>query len=234
MPCQRSLGAGVVVLLSALAPCAAAAPTTPPTWSNIPALLASATAPVAEQLRRCVGKRLPCKVSVLAMRARDGATAVRWPLPATLGGRGMTPEERCLAKTIPLIKLPPLPADVARVGLLHVITAADAPPPPRDPAFDAWRDLRASLAAQLTPTRRTALAGCDRRPRTVRVMLDLRRGATRVWLPAWQFHSPQHDGTTPPAEQRVKACLGKVIRDWRPPPLPRAMAELELAVPVKP
>jgi hypothetical protein len=232
LPRQPALVAGALLLLS-LAPPAAGAPPASPSWSNIPALLASATAPVADQLRRCA-RQLPRAVTLRAERGRDGSTTVRWPLPATLGGRGMTPEERCLAKTIPLITMPPLPAEVAWVLLLHTIAAADAPAPAPDPAFEAWRDLPSSLAALLTPARRTALAGCDRRARTVRVMLDLRRGATRVWLPAWQFHSPKHDGTTPPAEQHVKACLGKVIRDWRPPALPRAMGELELAVPVKP
>jgi hypothetical protein len=221
-------GVLIVALLTVIAaPAAAAAPT----WADTPALLAHATAPVAGALRACVSK-LPRPISLIVTRRRDGATSVTMPLYG-LGGRGMTPEERCLAGTVPRIKLPPLPAEIERVGLLHVIAAPDVKPA-RDPAFDDWRDPAAALARFLDEKRRAALAACSRAPRKVRLVLDLRRGATRVWLPQWQFHSPSGDGTTPPAEQRVKACLGAAIRGWRPPTLPRAMGELELAVAVAP
>jgi hypothetical protein len=202
-------------------------------WTDTPALVARATAPVEDALRACVGARTPRAIELVASRGRGGATRVSMPLPQ-LGHRGPTAEERCLTRTIARVRLPPLPPLVERLALLHVIVARGAPAPAADPAFVAWRDPGAAVAALLAHGRRAALAACDRGPRTIRLILDLRRGATRVWLPAWQFHSPTGDGTTPPAQRRVRACLRAAIPTWRPPLLPRAMGELEVAIPVTP
>jgi len=197
-------------------------------WTDVPALIRSATAPVDGELRKC-SKRLPNRIAMIATRTRAG-TAVAMPMPG-VGGRGFTPEERCLMAAIAKVALPALPAEIERVILVHAITDAPATP---DKAFDDWRDPAATLATLIDAKRRAALAACDGKPRTVRVILDLRAGATRVWLPAWQFHSASGDGSTPPAQRRVKACLTKAIRDWHPPALPSAMAELELALAVGP
>ena len=123
-----------------------------------------------------------------------------------------------------------MPAEVERVILGHTIVAAGAAAPAIDKAFADWRDLPATLSTLIDAKRRAALAACDRKPRTVRVILDLSHGKTRVWLPAWQFHSDKGDGTTPPAQRPIKACLTKAIADWKPPVLPWSMAELELAI----
>jgi len=194
------------------------------TWKDVPALLGSATAPVAADLRNCV-TTLPRTIGLFATRSKGG-TQVSIPLYG-VGGRGLTKEERCLSKVVARIVLPPLPAEIERVGLAYTI--ADSPV---TPGFGAWRDPIAVLATVIDASRRSALASCDARPRTVRLVLDLRRRATRVWLPAWQFHSPSGDGSTPVSERRVKACLAKVIATWKPPVLPAAMGELQLAIPM--
>lgn len=195
-----------------------------PSWNDVPAVLASATASVATDLRKCV-KRVPKPIGLFATRAKDGTTTVAMPLPG-LGGRGPTPEDRCLSTTAAKIALPALPAEVERLGFVHTIDDA-----PATPAFGAWSDLVGTLAKVIDAPRRTALAACDAKSRTVRVVLDRRKNATRVWLPAWQFHSPRGDGTTPAAERKVKMCLSKAIADWKPPVLPAAMGELQLAIP---
>ena len=187
--------ATIVALAAAALPADPARARAAPGWTDVPALVAHATAPVEDRLRACAGEDLPLEVELVATRARGGATRVSMPLPA-VGGRGLTREERCLLEAIARVSLPPLPAGLERVALLHVVTAPGAPPPPADPAFDASRDPAAAVAGLLDRARRAALAACDRRPRTVRLVLDLRRGATRVWLPAWQFHAPSGDGTT--------------------------------------
>lgn len=192
-------------------------------WTDVPALLAEATAKVEPAVRACT--RLPKRIALIASRTRRG-TRVAMPMPA-VGTRGLTPEERCLIAAIARVALPPLPAEIDRVVLGRTFGAPV-------PAFGDWRDPAKTLATVLDPGRRAALAACDRRPRTVRITLDLRAGRTRVWLPAWQFHAPSGDGTTPPRERRVKACLAKVIRSWRPPALPPAMAELQLAIRTRP
>ena len=111
--------------------------------------------------------------------------------------RSFTPEETCLFAAVPKVTLPPLPTGFERVLLGHVVTAPGAAPPAVEPAFAAWLDPAATIAASIDAAHRTALAACDARPRTVRLVVDLRKRATRVWLPAWQFHSPRGDGTTP-------------------------------------
>ena len=211
---------------------AAAAPA--PGWSDVPALVASATAPVDAELRGCSKNKPPFVVALIATRdAKSGATVVAMPMPP-VGGRGFTPEETCLMAAIAKISLPALPAGVDRVVLGHTVVADGAPAPAAAKAFDDWRDLPAALATVIDAKRRTSLAACDASPRTVRIILDLSHGKTRVWLPAWQFHSASGDGSTPKAQKRVKACLTKAIAGWKPPALPKAMAEIELAVAVTP
>ncbi|NVB84906.1 MAG: hypothetical protein HOV81_41435 [Kofleriaceae bacterium] len=200
-------------------------------WTDVPALVASATAPVEAELRACL-KKLPASVGIIASRTKKG-TAVAMPFP-NVGIRGFTEEERCLMKTIAKIELPELPAGIERIYLGHTVVAAGAPAPATEAAFDAWRDPGKTVATLFDDERRTTLAACDRKPRTVRLVLDVRRDKTRVWLPAWQFHSPSGDGSTPPAQQKVKACLTKAIRGIAPPVLPRMMGELELALAISP
>ncbi|MBK9033044.1 MAG: hypothetical protein IPL61_17550 [Myxococcales bacterium] len=65
-------------------------------------------------------------------------------------------------------------------------------------------------------------------------MVDRRRGRTRAWLPAWQFHARTGDGTTPPRERAVKACVARAIRAWRLPLLPGTMGEMHVVIPVAP
>lgn len=202
-------------------------------WTDTPATVAAATAPVDDALRTCFAKPGPRALTLIATRARDGHTTVSLPFP-NVGHRGFTPEETCLADVITRVTLPALPTGFERVLLGHVVTAAGAAPPAVEPAFAAWLDPAATIAASIDAAHRTALAACDARPRTVRLVVDLRKRATRVWLPAWQFHSRRGDGTTPPAQRKVKACLTRVVRGWRLPVLPRAMAELQLAIPVAP
>lgn len=226
-----AIAVGWYAVASHAAPRAASAK--PPTWTDVPALLASAAAPVADDLRACAGKRLPLPVALVAMRGRDGDTTLEMPLPG-LGGRGPTPQERCLRKAVARISLPPLPPEIERITLRYVIEAPGAPTSAIEPAFDDWRDPRAAISKLLDAPHRARLAACDRRRHTIRLVLDLRKGETRVWLPNWQFHAPGGDGTRPPAERRVKACLTAAIRALHPPPLPRGMGELQLAVSVTP
>jgi hypothetical protein len=197
-------------------------------WKDVPALVAAATAHVDPALRACV-KKLPLTIALIASRAR-GATHVMMPMPP-VGIRGLTPQERCLLKTAATILVPPLPAEIERVVFGHTIggTVAAA-----DQATEDWRDPEATLATVIDAKRRTALAACDAKPRTVRIIFDRGTRATRIWIPAWQFHSAARDGTTPPAQRRVKACITKAIRDWRAPALPESIGELQLAIPVAP
>jgi hypothetical protein len=201
-----------------------------PTWSDVPVLLDAAIAPHADALRACV-KKLPHQLGFFATRTKSGATAVAMPLYG-VGGRGPTPEESCLVNAIAKIALPPLPADIDRVGFAYTLVAAGAPLAKQ--SFDDWRDPAKAIAAAIDDTRRTALAACDRKPRTARINMDLTKGKTRIWLPAWQFHSPAGDGSTPAAEAHVKACMTKAIGKWSAPALPRAMGELQLAFRVTP
>ena len=151
-----------------------------------------------------------------------------------VGHRGPTPEETCLVAAIAKIELPPLPAEIDRIGLGFTVVAAGAPPMKHEKRFDDWRDPAATITMAIDATRRAKLAACDRKPRTVRLNLDLSKEKTRIWLPAWQFHSSTGDGSTPPAEARVKACMTKAIRGWNAPVLPKAMGEIQAAIPVRP
>ncbi len=199
-------------------------------WNDVPALATAAATPVAATLRACVHGRLPLALELIATPARGGSTNVAMPMPP-VGQRGLTPEERCLLRAVPTIALPPLPEELARVGVAITVDATGVTVA-ADPAWDAWRDLGAAIARVVDRDHRAALATCAPRARTVRLILDRRHDRTRVWLPAWQFHSPSGDGTTPPAEQHVKACLTRAIAAWKPAVLPAAMGELELAIPV--
>ena len=230
IPCYLAVIVATATTTLVRQPAASAQPAAPaPMWTDTPALLAHATAAVADDLRACVRGRLPRKVSVVAMRARDGSTSVAMRMPP-VGYRGLTAEQICVSKAINKIVLPPLPSGVERVSMQHVITAEGATAPAVDPAFASWRDPAATLATFFDDSRKAALAACDPKPRTVRLILDLRKGATRVWMPAWQFHSPRGDGTTPPSERRIKACLTRAMRGWSPPLLPQTMAALEITI----
>jgi hypothetical protein len=198
-------------------------------WRDVPALVRSAIAPIDAELRRC--SKLPKRIALIATRTKTGDTAVAMPMPP-VGHRGFTKEERCLMAAIAKVELPALPDEIDRMTLGYTVTDATAAPP--DQAVDAWRDPAKTLATLLDAPRRAALGACDRKPRTARLVLDLSRGKTRIWLPAWQFHAPNGDGTTPEAERRVKACMTKAIRDWRAPVLPRDLGEIQLALAVKP
>jgi len=238
--CVRGGGvvvAVVVVLVVARGAIAHAQPAAPPpataTWADAPALIARVTAPVEVALRGCLEGRLPRTLTVSVSRAASGASAVAMPMPG-VGGRGLTDEERCLARVIATIEVPALPAEIDRMLVGLTVVAAGAAPPAVEPAFASWRDPAATVRAVFDDARRAALANCDARPRTVRFVLDRRGRATRVWMPAWQFHADDGSGTTPPGNRRVKACLARAIRGWAPPQLPRAMAELEVAFAVAP
>lgn len=190
-------------------------------WTDAPAVIAAGVAPVEDALRECMGGRaLPRRLGMYATRGDDGATVVAMPLPP-VGHRGLTPEERCLIRTIARIELPPLPPPIERLAIGFVVVAAGEPAAPVDAAFAAWRDPAATLAPVIE-AQRAALAACDRRPLTVRVVVDLRRGRTRVWLPNWQFKG---------APGRVKPCLRRAVARWRLPVLPRSLGEMQLAVP---
>lgn len=217
----------VVILI-----CAVAGPAAADDWTDTPALVAAALGTVEDDLRACFGDDLPQRIGFIAARGDGGETRVHVPLYG-IGHRGPTARERCLVRVIGRVTLPPLPPGIERVALAHVVTAPGASPAPPDAETLRWRDPAATLAPILDE-HRAALAACDRRPRTVRLVLDRRRGRTRVWLPAWQFHSRSGDGTTPPRERTVKTCLRRALRGWSVPVLPRTMAELQLAVPVAP
>lgn len=194
-------------------------------WTDVPAMMDAAVKPLLPEIRGCSKTK---RIGMTVTRTKQGTSEVGMPIPG-LGYRGPTKEERCLGAAIAKIALPPLPAGIDMVGIGHTLDAA-----PADPAFDDWRDPAAAIAKAIDDKRRAALAACDRKPRTVRLILDLTHGKTRSWLPAWQFHSPSGDGSTPAGEARVKACMTKAIRGLAPPVLPRDMAELHLALVVTP
>ena len=170
-----------------------------------------AAADAWEDLAKCskAGKR----ISILATRTKDGSTQASMPIYG-LGGRGPTAEERCLGAAVAKLTLAPLPGEIESVIVGHAI----GDPPPK---LEGWPTFDAS--------QRAALAACDRKPRTVRLVLDLRANKTRVWLPAWQFHSPKGDGSTPPPERVVKACMTKAIRGWTAT-LPAGVGEIQIAL----
>jgi hypothetical protein len=217
---------GIVVVLSTRIAIA------DPSWTDTPALLDAALAPHAEALRACIDK-LPRDIGFFASRTKTNTTAVSMPLYG-VGHRGPTPEETCLAGAIAKIELPPLPTEVDRIGFRYTIVTAGAPPAKHEKRFDDWRDPSATLATVIDAAKRASLGACDRKARTARLNVDLRSGKTRIWLPAWQFHSPKGDGSTPPAEAKVKACMTKAIRGWTAPVLPMAMGEIQLAFTIRP
>lgn len=202
-------------------------------WRDVPALIASATAAHDDALRGCFSEPLPQSIALIANRDRGGKTSVGMPFPA-VGYRGFTPEERCLMKAVAAIELPPLPPSLERVIAVHTVTAAGAPAPAVEAAFADWRDPAATLAGALDDRRRAALTACDRRARTIRLVIDLRHQRTRVWMPAWQFHAPSGDGSTPPAQRTIKRCLTRALRGWQLPVLPRALPELQATITTAP
>jgi len=195
-----------------------------PGWSDVPALVAAATSPVEAELRTCVTK-LPFTIAFYATRTKSG-THVAMPMPP-VGVRGYTAEERCRMTAIAKISLPALPLEVDRVLLGHRVGDIDTFEP-------AWRDLGAAIGVVLTDARRASLAACAPAARTVQLQIDRPGTKTRIWLPDWQFHSESGDGSTPPAQKVVKACLTKTIATWTVAQLPTAMPELQLAIPVAP
>jgi len=179
------------------------------TWANTPALLAEAVAPVEASLTACMAKAH--SIGLYATRRKDGSTEVFMPVYG-VGGRGFTPEERCLMKVVATITMPALPAGIERVGFTFPVDSKDS-------TWDGWRDLTATLVdAKL-------FAGCDRKARTVRVVLDTRKKHTRAWLPEWQFKGA-------PA---IKACVTKALRTLpEPPAFPTGFGDIHVAVDVKP
>ena len=219
----------VVLVALVLAPRIA---TADPSWSDVPALLDAAIAPHADTLRACV-KKLPFDLGFYASRTKAGGTQVSMPL-YTVGALGPTPEQSCLVAALAKIQLPPLPADIDRIGLAYTLVAASDPPAKLEKRYDDWRDPASTIATAIDATRRAALGACDSKRRTARLNLDLTKGKTRIWLPAWQFHSSKGDGSTPPAQSKVKACMTKAIRTWNAPVLPHAMGEIQLAFEITP
>ncbi len=214
---------GCAIVLGLVAPAAAE-----PSWTDLPALLSSSTAPLADELRGCVKGKLPKTISVTLSRGKTGTTA-GMPIYG-LGFRGVSPEEKCLGAAVAKLVFPELPAEFEQVLFGLIIRRDTAPTPPPDKEFADWKDPASAVATLIDAPRRATLAACDTKARTVRVVVDHTSRATRIWLPAWQFHSPRGDGTTPPAEQRVKACMTKAMRKWTAPALPAALGELQLAI----
>lgn len=225
-----------LALLAISTTATANAPPAPPGWHDVPALITNAPLSSDEDLRACAPKRkAPWDITLIVTRdPKTGFSKVQMPFPP-VGTRGLTPEEKCLLGTAAKLELPDLPAGIDRILVGHTVPADGASPPAAtDKAWDNWRDPTTTLASIVDDKQKTALAACDKKARTVRVIMDLSHKKTRVWLPAWQFHSAKGDGSTPAAEAKVKACVNKVIATWKPPTLPQAMAELELAIPVSP
>jgi len=213
------------VLVALTAPASAA------DWTDLPALIAATEAPVLGDLRACVKGKLPKSIGYVLARGKRG-TSAGMPLYG-VGFRGITPEQRCLGTAVAKLAFPELPAGIEQVTLGLTIRPATAPTPPPDPAWGAWKDLASALTTLIDGPRRATLAACDGKARTVRIVVDRTTRATRIWLPAWQFHSPKGDGTTPPAEQRVKACMTKAMRTWTAPALPAGLGELQISIAVK-
>jgi len=179
------------------------------TWTNTPALLAEAIAPVDASVKACMAK--PHPVGAFASPAKDGSTHVWMPVYG-VGGRGYTAEEKCLMKAIATIALPPLPAGIDQLGFTVPTDGTDA-------AWAGWRDMTVTLVDP------KLFAGCDRKARTVHIVLDTRKQHTRAWLPEWQFK-----GT--PA---IKACVTKALRKLpEPPAFPAGFGDLHLAIGVAP
>jgi hypothetical protein len=228
VPCVRVTTLALALALAAVAvPRSVAAQPASTTWADAPAAIAAAMAPHADAIRAC-GVAAPRRLGVIVYRDRGGATRAAMPMPA-VGVRGLTPTERCLGAAIAAIAVPPLPPLLERLTFVHVVTAPGAPAPPADPDLTVWRDPAATIAAVVDPAA-AELAACARAPRTVRLVVDRRRGATRVWLPAWQFHDREGRGTTPPRQKAIKTCLAKVVRGWRLPRLPRDLGDLHVVV----
>src|SRR6185369_11622943 len=110
-------------------------------WTDVPALIESAAAPIDKELRACAPKRaLPWAIVLIASRdPKTGKTTVQMPFPP-VGIRGLTPEEKCPLAAVPKIELPDLPAGFDRIDALHMVLADGATPAAPDKAFDTWRD----------------------------------------------------------------------------------------------
>jgi hypothetical protein len=191
-----------------------------PAWDDIPQLIARAV-PVAA-LRACSKVKLPWQLPLIISRdEKTGASGVAMPFP-DVGIRGFTEHERCLMRVIAKLAVPPLPTEIERITVRYTVDTQLVAP-----ALGDWSTL-AHLATVLDHDRRSALAACSKRP--VRLIIDERHGATRVWLPAWQFHSASGDGTTPEAQQPIKACLTREVARWKLATLPADLLELAVVV----
>lgn len=191
-----------------------------PAWSDAPTAIAATVASFSPAAEACGGPR-PMRLAIVVSRDHRGATIASMPMPG-VGGRGLTPLERCLGRAVAAATPPSLPVGLEQLTFVHTLGAA----PPSDPAVDDWRDPLGVVTAAMTP-RRAELAACGG-PRAARVVIDRRRGATRAWLPAWPFHARDGSGTTPAAQRRAKACLTRIVRGWRLPLLPRDLGELHV------
>ncbi|HEY4182919.1 MAG TPA: hypothetical protein VGM90_39115 [Kofleriaceae bacterium] len=191
-------------------------------WSDTETLFGDAMAKVDPVLLACHKAKTPLRIPIAVVRdAKTGSSRAGMPLPAEVGILGLTPEDRCLMKESVAIALPPLPAEVEELWLGHTVGAAPSP-------FGEWRDLPAALAKLLDGDHRQALGACG--AKTMRLVLDERHGKTRIWLPAWQFHSASGDGTTPAAQQVIKRCLTRAISAWIAPAFPTDLGEIHLAI----
>jgi hypothetical protein len=196
-----------------------------PDWTDGTKLVGDAAAVADPALRACSKQKPPWRIALIVSRDdKTGGSHVAMPFPP-VGWRGLTDEESCLLKTVASIELPALPAEVSRIVIIHTVDTT-----PTEPELGDWRDVAHELGTVFDADRRTALAACSKRPRTVRVILDVRHGKTRAWLPAWQFHSASGDGTTPAAEQPIKACLTRELARWTVPVLPTDLSEIEVAI----
>jgi hypothetical protein len=197
-----------------------------PDWTDATKLVRDAAAVADPAFRACSKAKTPWKIALIVWRDdKTGASNVAMPFPP-VGDRGLTDEESCLLKTVATIEMPPLPAEVSRIVVIHTVDTK-----PTEPELGEWRDVAHELGTIFDADRRTALAACSKRRRTVRVILDVRHGKTRAWLPAWQFHSESRDGSTPAAERPIKACLTRELARWTVPILPADLNELEVAIP---
>ena len=212
-------------LVCVLTLCASSSAIAAPDWTDTAKLVGDAASTIDPALRACSKQRTPWQLALIISRdEKTGASHVDMPFPQ-VGDRGLTDEEHCLLNAVPKIELPPLPAEVSRIDILHSVDTIA-----RQPELGDWRDLPHELATIVDADRRKALTACSKRSRTVRMILDVRHGKTRVWLPAWQFHSESGDGSTPPSEQPIKACLTRELAHWTVPVLPADLLELELAI----
>ena len=148
----------------------------------------------------------PCKTTAIDLIITHDSVTMPFP---NVGGRGFTDEERCLFGVLAKASVPPLPAEIEHLEVFHEL--GTEPVLGNFPALD-----------------RDALHACTKQP--VHLIIDVRHGATRVWLPAWQFHSDTGDGTTPDNQKPIKACLTRAVARWKLPTLSKDLVELAVRI----